>query len=214
MWLDAAAAASLNRWEAAKGKLNLTDAGRTEGEQQGLINRWYAGGTYNRPPYLYKPYEPAAQGPHVGGHAIDTDQIERAKREGQFYGWFQDVPSDPVHFVYHEDRDQSKGAPPVPVATGLWSGIQKMLKAKYGYTGAIDNLPGNGTWSAMQRFLKANWGYTGIIDGVASVGGPTWKATQRWLQARYGYRGAIDGIPGPQTNAALQAASNANGAAF
>ena len=88
-----------------------------------------------------------------------------------------------------------------------WAGIQNWLKAHYGYTGAIDGVPGPKTWTAMQTFLRASYGYTGPIDGVP--GKNTWKATQRWLARYYGYTGAIDGIPGPNTNDALERAGAA-----
>lgn len=95
-----------------------------------------------------------------------------------------------------------------------WKGIQEMLRALYGYRGAIDGIPGSGTWSAMQRFLAAHWGYTGRVDGKAQLGGLTWKAAQRWLAARYGYTGRIDGIPGSGTTQALARAGAANASAY
>jgi peptidoglycan hydrolase-like protein with peptidoglycan-binding domain len=280
-WLDDAAADALNAYEAQYGVLDITDAGRTVQEQQDLIDRWYQGGTYNRPPYLYQPYMPAASGPHVGGHAVDTTDYNRFAQHCGDFGWQHNLPnSDPVHFIYvgggssgggkvgnitsrpTSDVQQAlvnagigigssgvdgiygkdttaavaefqkqKGldidgvygpatdaalfpaAPPAPpTGGGGWAGIQQMLKALYGYTGAIDNDPGQGTWAAMQRFLKANWGYTGPVDG--DPGENTYKAMQRWLAARYGYTGDIDGIVGDGTNAALDRAGAANDAAF
>lgn len=92
-----------------------------------------------------------------------------------------------------------------------WAGLQDMLTALYGYTGAIDGIDGEGTWAAMQRFLSG-WGYEGPVDGIPGVN--TYKAMQSWLAAKYGYAGPVDGIPGPNTWAALDRAGAANGAAF
>ena len=64
-WLEAGAADSLARLERDHGVININSAGRTEGGQQGLINRWDAGGWQNRPPYLYEPARPARTSPHV-----------------------------------------------------------------------------------------------------------------------------------------------------
>lgn len=106
---------------------------------------------------------------------------------------------------------------PAPSSGANWllnisdaTGLQKMLRALYGYTNGIDNIFGVGSWAAFQRFLKANWGYNGPIDGVP--GPATWAAIARWLRARYGYVG--NDIPGPIMRAALQRASNVNRAAF
>lgn len=112
MWLRADAAASLERLEAAHGVQPLTSAGRTEAEQQGLIDRWNRGGTYNRPPYLYEPARPASSSSHVksGGLAIDTTDPDTMRRIGAFYGWWQPHTWDDVHFEYDPNRDQSRAA--------------------------------------------------------------------------------------------------------
>jgi hypothetical protein len=59
-------------------------------------------------------------------------------------------------------------------------------------------------WKKIQGILKAHYGYTGAIDG--NPGELTWTATQKWLKAGYGYAGAIDGKPGPLTYSALSRA--------
>jgi len=225
MWLDAAAAASLDRLEAAKGRYNLTDAGRTVAEQQGLINRWYQGGVYNRPPYLYKPYEPAASGPHVGGHAIDTSEISRFKAESAPYGWRQDVASDPVHFVYHPELDTTAGGAPVAGSDQVTKDRQNWLNTSRGEKLTVDGVEGPETRAAYKRYQQflAQYGYTGAIDGIWGAGtqaahakyytaftapkAPTvgaWAGLQKMLRALYGYTGAIDNIPGPGTWSAMQ----------
>lgn len=55
-------------------------------------------------------------------------------------------------------------------------------------------------WKVIQTLLQG-YGYSGAIDGIP---GPlTWTAAQKWLKAKFGYDGAIDGEPGPKTYAAL-----------
>lgn len=93
-----------------------------------------------------------------------------------------------------------------------WRGIQRMLKADFGYTGAIDNIPGKGSIAAFQRFMNAK-GYGNLgVDGIDGVG--TLKAAQTWLKKRWGYTGAIDGIRGAGTNAAWGRAEVANAQAY
>ena len=107
--------------------------------------------------------------------------------------------------------------PGVPAASGAptrfaWKGIQQMLKALYGYTGAIDGIPGVGTVSALQRFLNASGFNAGGVDGI--WGPNTSKAVQRWLKSRWGYIGAIDGILGTGSEGAWLRADIANDRAF
>ena len=90
-----------------------------------------------------------------------------------------------------------------------WSGIQKMLRALYGYTSAIDNTPGAGTWKAMQAFLRY-YGYEGPIDGKPGSG--TLAAFARWLRSKWGYIG--NDVPGPVMKAAFARASAANGKVY
>lgn len=91
-----------------------------------------------------------------------------------------------------------------------WGGIQKMLKSEYGYTGAIDSIPGKGTWVAMQKFLKRHHGYTGAIDGLPGSG--SISALAGWLRKRWGYSG--NDVPGPVMQAAFARASAENAKAF
>lgn len=168
MWLGDAEADSLARWEAAKGRLPITDAGRTVAEQQALINRWNAGGAANRPPYLYQPYMPAASGPHVGGHAIDIAPSARGKAEGPEFGWMHDVASDDVHFVYHADKDQHRSGGAASGGNSTVANEQNWLNVARGEKLATDGVAGPATKAAIARyqtFLRA-YGYTGAIDGI------------------------------------------------
>lgn len=90
-----------------------------------------------------------------------------------------------------------------------WAGIQKYLKANYGYAGVIDGKPGTMTYKALQKFMR-QYGYEGSIDGIP--GAATWMAVQRWLKRYYGYTGVVDGIVGSMTKTAIQRAGKALGA--
>lgn len=99
-----------------------------------------------------------------------------------------------------------------------WTGIQRMLKADFGYTGRIDNKPGTGTIKAFQRFLNAK-GYaqraTGRalkVDGID--GSNTLAGAQQWLKDRWRYTGRIDRKRGSGTLAAWNRAEAANGRAY
>ena len=78
-WLRDDAAAAFDRAEAENGVFIVNSAGRTVAEQQDLINKWNRGGTYNRPPYLYRPASPANTSYHVkdGGIAVDIGDWRR-----------------------------------------------------------------------------------------------------------------------------------------
>jgi hypothetical protein len=223
LWLADPAAAAWDRMEDAHGVIRINSAGRTEAEQQNLINRWHKGGTYNRPPYLYRPAEPANTSSHVraGGIAIDTPDIGKLLARAD-YGFTQTHPnSDPVHFEYVQVNDRhipgnvqpTPPAVPSKIPAGLrWYGIQEMLKDNDGYRGAIDNIPGPQTVSAFQHFLNRSGYDAGLQDAI--WGERTGKAGQRWLKARWGYAGAIDNDYGPGTRAAWQRAETANWHAF
>lgn len=100
-----------------------------------------------------------------------------------------------------------------------WTGIQEMLRgAGYGYSGAIDGIPGTGTIMALQNFLYQS-GYddragVGPLKRDGDLGTNTVKAVQQWLKEKHGYTGAIDGQPGAGTAAAWVRANAANAAAF
>lgn len=113
LWLNDAAAASIDRYEDDHGVQPITSAGRTEAEQQALINRWDQGGTYNRPPYLYNPMRPARNGAHVknGGNAIDLSNWREFLKHCDAYGWVQTYSWDVVHFEYFASRDKHRTRP-------------------------------------------------------------------------------------------------------
>lgn len=176
MWLGDAEADSLLRYENAHGVVHLTDAGRTVQQQQDLIDRWNRGGAGNRPPYLYQPYSPAASGPHVGGHAFDTESYNAIKDTILAYGWRRDVSSDIVHFVYHHDLDKH-------IPTNAPAGGNQVTKDR-------------------QNWLNKARGAGLVVDGIE---GPATKNAYKIYQSflrSYGYMGAIDGIWGPGTQAA------------
>lgn len=230
-WLEAGAADSLARLERDHGVININSAGRTEGSQQGLINRWDAGGWQNRPPYLYEPARPARTSPHVidGGTAIDTSEISRMLRISPDYGWYRSHAYDIVHFKYDPSRDKMEPKPPTPAnSTGGYTGAAvkgvhgpnpfgipytgglQVIARRNGYKGAYDQNWGDGVTSGSMngfvKFLKGSYGYSGNNE----LGPVMWKAIQRWLKKMYGYEGDIDGIPGPQTRRALLRADTAN----
>jgi murein DD-endopeptidase len=70
----------------------------------------------------------------------------------------------------------------------------------YKVTVTVDGREGRQTWRAWQTALKARWGYSGIIDGIP--GRLTWTAVQK--SAGSHYKGRIDGIPGPLTRRGVQ----------
>lgn len=172
MWLADDAADSLNRYEADHGVIHLTDAGRTVPQQQDLIDRWNRGGGSNRPPYLYQPYMPAATAPHVGGHALDTDQSARFASNSASYGWVHNLPTnDPVHFIYVASGDQHKGSAPVSGNT-VTRQRQDWLNKTRGAGLVVDGVEGPATKQAYknyQSFLRS-YGYTGAIDGIWGSG--------------------------------------------
>lgn len=102
------AAAAFNRVEARHGIFTVTSAKRSVGEQQELIDRWFDGGVYNRPPYLYEPARPAKTSAHVkgGGIAVDVTEWERFNRVAQDHGFRQSFPWDVVHFEYYPEHDK------------------------------------------------------------------------------------------------------------
>lgn len=173
-WLNADAAQSVFRIDAALGRaLQITSAGRTLAQQQALINRWNAGGTANRPPNLYQPAMPASASPHVKGNALDTNEHAWMIANGPAFGWFHDVASDYVHFVYHPDRDSHAGGG-TGVQGTLWD--QQRLNA----------------WAAKDGAAALT------EDGVR---GPLTIARIKDFQSKHGL--VVDGIAGPATDGVL-----------
>jgi murein DD-endopeptidase MepM/ murein hydrolase activator NlpD len=108
-----------------------------------------------------------------------------------------DVPtgSDPYKVSLKVDGKPSRDA---------WRGYQTALKARWGFTGVIDGIPGKMTWESIQRSCGKH--YTGKIDGIP---GPlTRKAVQLRLKDLKFYTGVIDGIWGKGTWSAIQRSLN------
>lgn len=221
-WLRDDAAAAFNQAEADHGIFTVNSAGRYEWEQQDLINKWNQGGTYNRPPYLYKPAMPAKTSNHVagGGKALDIGDWRRFAQVCQRYGFQHTYPdSDPVHFDYvgggsgggnfsQTVKDQqawlisrgydlgSTGADGIagPKYAAAVQSYQTFLRA-YGYSGDIDGQWGDGTQAAHTQF------YNAIQNSNAEL-----KSQQQFLISRgydLGSTGA-DGVWGPKTESAIK----------
>lgn len=166
-WLEDGAAASLERLERDHGRVPINSAGRTIPQQQGLINRWNAGGVRNRPPYLFKPAMPANASRHTTGKAFDTSAVAHMLKYGPEYGWYQNFAYDPVHFEYDPTRDKHRGGTPTTGNQTLknqqnWLNVSRNEKLK------VDGITGPATVAAIKRyqeFLKKGYGYRGAVDG-------------------------------------------------
>jgi len=216
MWMRDDAADAMNALEDKYGPIRINRAGVPKAEQQRLIDRWNMGGTYNRPPYLYPPANPAESSEHVQGTAADVYNYTSDRAKLQEFGFVWYGPKDPVHYMFRGVAKPADNPQPAAVSTIAkslrWYGIQAMLKVNYGYTGAIDNIPGTGTITAFQRFLNRNGYGAGAEDGIA--GNQTWDAAQRWLRAKWNYQGAIDHDFGPGSRQSWATAENKNWLAF
>ena len=154
-WLNDGPAASLHRMDAARGSvIPLTSAGRTRAEQQVLWDRWQAGGTYNRPPYLYQPAAPG-QSPHEAGNAIDIgDNTARAWviAYGGAHGWRQNIKNDLVHFIYEPGNDQHRTATLRPgslVTLDQAQQIAAWLARSYGSREYVYDLQQQAIWAGI-----------------------------------------------------------------
>lgn len=102
--------------------------------------------------------------------------------------------------------------------TWRWTGIQKMLKADFGYDGKIDNDPGPETFKALRRFLNAKrysnraCGWPLAIKGIFTSN--DCRSAQQWLKETKRYSGAIDGIPGAGTKTGWDRAEAENARAY
>lgn len=233
MWLNDSAGPDFDAYEDKYGILPLSDAGRLVSTQQTLINRWHQGGVYNRPPYLFQPYEPAEGSNHVknGGQAIDTPSYETFKKHCQEFGFIWLGAGDPVHFDHPGGRvsggASSSGANQVtrdrqnwlnvsrgagldtdgvegPKTIQAYKNYQTFLRA-YGYTGNIDGVWGPGTQAAHAKFYAAfNAPKPGVTPASGVPSGLKWNGIQEMLKRLYGYTGLIDNVPGSGTIAAFQ----------
>lgn len=109
---------------------------------------------------------------------------------------------------------------PAQALTWRWTGVQRMLRARHGFTGTIGGKPDAGSVAAFQRFVNAKGfarraprlGRDLVVDGA--WGRNEVRAMQQWLSERWSYRGDIDGVPGPGTKRAFARAEKGNAAAF
>ncbi len=81
-----------------------------------------------------------------------------------------------------------------------WKAWQTALKARWGYTGILDGIPGRITWSAVQRFAGVK------VDGIP--GPVTRRGVQTKLQTLDLYTMRIDGVWGKGTWSAIQRGLN------
>lgn len=109
---------------------------------------------------------------------------------------------------------------PAQALAWRWTGVQRMLRARHGFTGTIGAKPGTASVAAFQRFMNTE-GYARraprltrnlIVDGA--WGANEVRAMQQWLTERWQYSGGVDGAPGPGTKAAFGRAEKGNAAAF
>lgn len=185
-WLRNDAAAAFDKAEDEHGILTVNSAGRTVAEQQAFINRWNAGGTLNRPPYLYKPAMPAPASNHVkdGGIAVDVHEYAKFAAYSAAYGFIHSFPSsDPVHFDFHGlTPTGSVGFSQVTKDRQSW--IMAHPGISVGPTGA-DGLQGPATvngYKEYEAFLRDNgYGYAGAIDGI--WGSQLQAAHQKYVNA-------------------------------
>ncbi len=80
------------------------------------------------------------------------------------HGFHFDIPSESWHCSFGGGTGATLAPKAPAVSADKWKKIQTLLKG-YGYSGAIDGIPGPLTWTAAQKWLKAKFGYTGAIDG-------------------------------------------------
>lgn len=223
-WLRDDAAAEFNQAEADNGVFVVNSAGRTVAEQQNLINKWNQGGTYNRPPYLYKPAMPATASNHVanGGVAVDIGDWRRFAQVCERYGFDHSFPTatlststtSVVEQVPAADRSTRRQGPAVahrsvgynlgPVRSRWSQGVPTRSRLSSStrpsfvrsVTPATSMATGSGYEGCAQRLL------TSLNNANAEL-----KAQQQWLISRnynLGPKGA-DGVWGPSTESRLQA---------
>jgi murein DD-endopeptidase MepM/ murein hydrolase activator NlpD len=130
-------------------------------------------------------------------------------RQGSF---LQSSHKDPMIFLTGSRPDVATGGNPYKVSVAVngrenretWRAWQTALKARWGYRGIIDGIPGKMSWSAIQRSVSKH--YKGPVDGVP--GPMTYRGVQLRLQELGFYAGAIDGKWGKLTWSAIQRSLN------
>lgn len=112
------AAAQFDLYEELCGSVSVNRAAVSEAEQQKLIDRWNAGGKFNRPPYLYEPKRPARASAHVQEIAVDTSHVSRMLAEAEPFGFYQRYAWDKPHFEFDPTRVRIRRgntvSPPAP----------------------------------------------------------------------------------------------------
>lgn len=173
LWLRDDAAAAINALEDKYGPIVINSAGRTEEQQQDLIDRYDRG-----EPGIFMPYRPAAGSPHVrnGGIAVDIYNFrdDRAKMEEFGFQWTYGM-DDPVHYDF------------VGWNGGGGSSAQFPAREKYG-----------ADWTKSGQDKLQRMGYSIGASGADGYDGPDTQAAVKLLQARGGLD--VDGIYGPATN--------------
>lgn len=228
MFLRDDAARAIDRAEDERGVIRISSAGRTVAAQQVLINRYAAGGTYNRPPYLYRPASPASASNHVdnGGEAIDTPDFNKFNDYCHLYGFVQSFPiGDPVHFDFVGTVTLASGG----VALVFHQDVKnrQLFLNSIGYSLVVDGLFGAKTKAAIAAYQKSKglvpdgiWGPKTAAAHAAQVTPPPAPAqapaaapkgnlaqVQIALKNKYPlYAGklVVDGIDGPATRAAVK----------
>ncbi|HLP97644.1 MAG TPA: peptidoglycan DD-metalloendopeptidase family protein [Sideroxyarcus sp.] len=110
---------------------------------------------------------------------------------------------DPLPYV-RRYRDGKPAPAPAPAASTWnfnpgaadWRRIQRALKARGRYSGAVDGIPGPNTYKGVQMSLRGV-GYTGAIDGIP--GPATCRFVQEYAKRFGGYTGPIDSQLGPNS---------------
>lgn len=197
MWLNDAAAAAYNAFEAKHGVQKVNSAGRSEAEQQGLIDRWNRGGAANRPPYLYEPKRPARESNHVknGGESVDLARAGALRSQMAEFGFVWYGPSDPVHYTHNGDRRYlgGSGAPAFPLPAGSYFGPKNPTSNKRSVSGYFGHREDLKRWQLRMR--ERGWQIT--ADGLY---GDQTRNVARAFQAEK--RLLVDGLIGPATWAA------------
>lgn len=234
MWLRDDAAAAINALEDKYGVIKINSAGRTEAEQQKLIDRWNRGGAANRPPYLYQPASPARTSNHVkdGGIAVDVYNYtsDRAKLNEFGFQWYG--PGDVVHYTFTGWGGANPAADEAtrqrqawlnsrgwnlavdgiegPATRQAYAEYQSQLNAMGLNAGAVDGKWGPQTQAAHAAFWASVQGQGAGRPSSKSAGELSYADIQAALN-RHGYGLAVDNNWGPKSSNALADFQRKNG---
>jgi murein DD-endopeptidase len=135
----------------------------------------------------------AATGPHLhfelrkGRNGVQGTHVDPTP-----YFQASPAPSKPLRVNGRENR-------------ATWREWQAQLKARWGYRGLVDGIPGNLTHQAIQRSIRDH-GYRGPIGG--NLGPNSRRGVQQKLANQGYYGGRIDGAWGPLTWSGIQRCLN------